>query len=545
MSIKPNPVTKALRACLAMLAAAIVLSGTALAHTVQICWRDVGGVTTFYAGTYHNVSSPTGGIIVDGFLYPFSGVIPKAALPADAHCYSAKTFNPVPGDPDGVAVDGVEVFQTFTGAFPQGLHTIDFTPYSQVEYPWEPFPPQTFGGGGACPDADFDGICNADDACPLDAANDGDGDGRCANVDNCPLNFNPAQTDANGNGRGDACEGVVCGNGLVTGSEQCDDGNIAGGDGCSAICTLEIVDSDGDGVSDNSDICPGGDDRLDADADGVPDFCDPCPADAQNDSDGDGSCDSNDVCLGNDSSGDSDDDGLCDDTDPCVGLSNNDTDADGICDEGDSCLGDNATGDTDGDKVCGNLDACNGDDASGDSDGDRSCNNLDICPLDSSNDADGDGLCAEVDNCPSSPNADQADLDADSLGDICDADVDGDQVPNNDDNCVFDINSDQRDYDGDGAGDVCDKDDDNDGVIDSVDACLVVLGNTPDTGVVDASGCSVVDFCPCDNNWKNHGAYVSCVAHTTKAFVQAGLITSSQRGAIVSAAGRSNCGKKR
>ncbi|MBI4888558.1 MAG: hypothetical protein HY824_15790 [Acidobacteria bacterium] len=98
-------------------------------------------------------------------------------------------------------------------------------------------------GGGACADADFDGLCNDVDSCPLDAANDGDHDGICGNVDNCPLDANPSQIDANHNGQGDACEGVVCGNGLLQGSEQCDDGNKAGGDGCSAICTLEVADS--------------------------------------------------------------------------------------------------------------------------------------------------------------------------------------------------------------------------------------------------------------------------------------------------------------
>ncbi|WP_373456496.1 beta strand repeat-containing protein, partial [uncultured Tenacibaculum sp.] len=43
-----------------------------------------------------------------------------------------------------------------------------------------------------------------------------------------------------------------------------------------AIVTINIAfgDSDGDGVVDGSDICPGGDDALDADSDGVPDGCD-------------------------------------------------------------------------------------------------------------------------------------------------------------------------------------------------------------------------------------------------------------------------------
>gem|GEM_PF-4781885 len=39
----------------------------------------------------------------------------------------------------------------------------------------------------------------------------------------------------------------------------------------------DSTDSDADGIPDNCDVCPGGDDMLDADADGVPDACDNCP----------------------------------------------------------------------------------------------------------------------------------------------------------------------------------------------------------------------------------------------------------------------------
>lgn len=41
-------------------------------------------------------------------------------------------------------------------------------------------------------------------------------------------------------------------------------------------------------------------------------------------------------------------------------------------------------------------------------------------------DFDGDGLGTQFDNCPSKSNIEQADLDADGIGDICDDDVDGD-----------------------------------------------------------------------------------------------------------------------
>ena len=43
-------------------------------------------------------------------------------------------------------------------------------------------------------------------------------------------------------------------------------------------------------------------------------------------------------------------------------------------------------------------------------------------------DTDGDGVADALDNCPSTPNAGQANLDGDSLGDACDPDRDGDGV---------------------------------------------------------------------------------------------------------------------
>lgn len=269
-------------------AATIMVPAVASAHTTKICWRDSGGVTTFYAGSYHSPSegpSPVGSIILDGFAYPFSGYILPAALPADVSCFTC------PGGPPAVVH-----YQTFTSAFALASHSLSFDSSTVVQAPWCTFPAQTFGGG-SCADADFDGICNNNDACPLDASNDGDGDGICADADNCPLDYNPNQADTNGNGQGDICEGVVCGNHLVQGAEECDDGNIAGGDGCSAICTIEAADADGDGVPDTQDACPGHDDNLDTDSDGTPDGCDACPVDASNDSDGDGICESSDNCA--------------------------------------------------------------------------------------------------------------------------------------------------------------------------------------------------------------------------------------------------------
>ena len=133
-------------------------------------------------------------------------------------------------------------------------------------------------------------------------------------------------------------------------------------------------------------------------------------------------------------------------------------------------------------------------------------------------DSDEDGKVDALDNCPSLSNVDQADLDGDSIGDVCDPDKDGDgvlnvndffptislngradgdgdgipdtcdaacvsagmyadtdldndSVTNASDNCPNDANADQNDIDGDGIGDVCDPDLDGDSVNNADDNC--------------------------------------------------------------------------
>ncbi len=87
---------------------------------------------------------------------------------------------------------------------------------------------------------------------------------------------------------------------------------------------------------------------------------------------------------------------------------------------------------------------------------------------------------------------------------------------------------------------VCVRDSDDDGIPDNADECL----GTPAGEVVNASGCSIGQLCPCENDWENHGGYVSCVAHISEAFVAEGLITEDEKDAIVSQAARSSCGKR-
>jgi len=155
-------------------------------------------------------------------------------------------------------------------------------------------------------------------------------------------------------------------------------------------------------------------------------------------------------------------------------------------------------------------------------------------------DEDGDGILDVDDNCPNAPNSDQLDSDTDGDGDACDGDDDNDTVLDDVDNCPLDPNIDQADFNEDSVGDVCDDDDDGDTVIDGGDSCP----STPADEVVNTSGCAIDQLCPCENAWKNHGAYVSCVAHAAKDFVAAGLITDAEKDAIVAEAAASTCGHK-
>ena len=70
-------------------------------------------------------------------------------------------------------------------------------------------------------------------------------------------------------------------------------------------------------------------------------------------------------------------------------------------------------------------------------------------------DEDGDGVPDSQDNCPSLLNADQLDTDSDTIGDLCDPDDDQDGVADASDNCLLVPNPDQIDSDADGTGDAC------------------------------------------------------------------------------------------
>ncbi|MEM9917718.1 MAG: hypothetical protein AAF990_06460 [Bacteroidota bacterium] len=184
-------------------------------------------------------------------------------------------------------------------------------------------------------------------------------------------------------------------------------------------------DSDGDGVCDLRDICPGGNDNIDTDSDGIPDDCDICNVGA--------SCDDGDECTTGDMiqgdcecwglrSLDTDNDGICDAVDDCIlGPNSEDADSDGIADVCDDCIegtpcddGDPTTINdrlvwnsdyTPGEPIPNWIDACQCKGTptpcdSGDDDGDGICNDRDKCPdFDDNIDSDNDGTPDGCEDC--------------------------------------------------------------------------------------------------------------------------------------------------
>jgi len=116
------------------------------------------------------------------------------------------------------------------------------------------------------------------------------------------------------------------------------------------------------------------------------------------------------------------------------------------------------------------------------------------------------------------------------------------------------------------ASDTCDNlldpigcaDDDADGIVNKDDECPttdaaalgldLVIDTCTATGVVNtisANGCSLSDvIMECADGAKNHGKFVSCVAHLSNDLKKAKVISGKQKGKIQSCAARSDIGKK-
>ena len=202
----------------------------------------------------------------------------------------------------------------------------------------------------------------------------------------------------------------------------CNDGDpCTVNDTYDSLCNCEgimLPDSDNDGICDEEDLCPNGNDTIDSDGDDVADDCDDCPQEAGQLANGCNNCDlqgqacnDGDPCTENDLY-----DSICD----CQGTLLPDSDNDGICDSEDICSNGDDSIDSDNDGIPDDCDdcpqeagqlanGCNNCDLQG-----QACNDGDPCTVNdiyNENcgcsgtflDTDGDGVCNENDDCPDTP----------------------------------------------------------------------------------------------------------------------------------------------
>ena len=158
-----------------------------------------------------------------------------------------------------------------------------------------------------------DGSCDDGVACTTDVCDVKTGQCAHALIPNCAnavcgnnvLEGNEQCDDGNvinGDGCDNNCTPPSCGNGIVTAGEQCDDGNLINGDGCSAVCQIQCVT--GAACTDGN-PCTTGDVCVDGACRGTPLVCNdnnPCTND---------NC-SMGVCVYNPTIG------VCDDGNPCT-----------------------------------------------------------------------------------------------------------------------------------------------------------------------------------------------------------------------------------
>ncbi len=267
------------------------------------------------------------------------------------------------------------------------------------------------------------------------------------------------------------------------------------------------LDTDGDGIPNTEDCCPGipNAGQLDYDGDLLGDECDPDddndgvldaqdvnPLNPNSDSDGDGIFDLAETTGGTnpllaDTDGDGSPDGV--DAFPLDHLESVDTDHDGT--------GNNADTDDDNDGVLDATDAfpLNAGE-SVDTDGDMVGNNTDT-------DDDGDGVADAQDAFPLNA-AESVDTDGDMVGNNTDTDDDGDGVADTAD--AFPLNPfESVDTDGDGIGNNTETDDDNDGVGDAFDADSLDPNSDSDGDGLTDSAETAAGINPLDTDSDNDG----------------------------------------
>ena len=168
------------------------------------------------------------------------------------------------------------------------------------------------------------------------------------------------------------------------------------------------------------------------------------------------------------------------------------------------------------------------------------------CPLDCSGDTDGDGAPDSCEGCPADPDKTEPGLCG--CG-VADSDADADGLVLCADNCPEVANPDQADFDADLVGDACDVDDDGDGVLDTadvypfsdlrrwvvIDGVLVRVENR-----VLPTGASFMDLLgTAIDGAASHGEFVGDVALLVGEWRGAGMIATAEAGMIVSTAARS------
>jgi VCBS repeat-containing protein/cysteine-rich repeat protein len=373
------------------------------------------------------------------------------------------------------------------------------------------------------------------DACDSDK----DGDGFDNDADNCPSIDNGDQANTDGDENGNACDTDDDNDGLLDTQEDLNGNGELDGDEEFLTDPLDD-DTDDDGKLDGEDNCPLDNNPLQEDndfADGLDTLGDACDPDDDNDNvldvdevdtdpfdpdtDGDGHTDDVDLCpLVEDDGSDTDFDDIgdaCDDDLDGDGVDNADEDlnGNGFFDEGDRSdltkfntdvtdskndLEDNCPtipneNQTNTDKQLfdnGNTDVVpdnDGDACDTDDDGDGLLDSEEDAndngtldegelhltdPLDP--DTDGDGDLDGADNCPTIANADQSDVNNNGKGDLCDNDADDDGFINAHElecgSAIDDGDDKPLDTDGDGLCDAgIDDDDDDDGILDDFDSC--------------------------------------------------------------------------